>query len=306
MMLVHVALIVLASQAWSLDRGNNQTTKQLSSSADRAYVVKYSSLKEGMDANLTCGNKIWDDMMMFVIWKLKLKHRHCEITSNIDGRNKDTCVDGKSLRITSKAQPFLHIPNVSFGDTGDYICESIYQGGAESYVYNLSVTTPPALSAWIEWRAEKKVAVCRAERGNPAATISWSFTGNSTVKTLLDPDGLVTVESFVELDTNADADNVSCAISHPYWDNVQMIEPQPIKGFSVVYIVIIIISAVFFLALLFWALLKGKLINLRGCQKSTSSFSKSPPIEDVEEVEPYESYIQRVNSIYNSSRDLFV
>ncbi|XP_029980981.1 cell surface glycoprotein CD200 receptor 1 isoform X2 [Sphaeramia orbicularis] len=311
MKLVYAAIIFLVSEAWSLDQAfsrTNQSTSEMklnaTSSSSPNYVFKYSSLKLGRDANLTCGDKTWTEMM-FVIWKLRLKNKDCDIAFHIDGQNRNTCNDGKSLQNTSEAQSFLFIPNFSFSDVGIYKCESVFSGGAEAYSINVSITVPPKLSSWLDWKGNKMVAVCKAEGGIPAANISWSHTGNtSTVETRDSSDGFFTVESRLELPTDMQTENVSCAISHLSWEHEEslMIKIEKGRAFSWVHLAIPI-SIAFFLGFLFFG--QKKLVKLRRGQESVVSSSKSPQTDDVEEVEPYASYVQRVNSIYNSSLDMF-
>ncbi|XP_044072740.1 cell surface glycoprotein CD200 receptor 1-A isoform X2 [Siniperca chuatsi] len=291
MMVIYAAIILFLPEAWSHP------------------VVRNLAFNVGSDVNLTCSDKTWNDTI-FVIWTIALKimkaNETCKIAFSNDGQSKDSCNDGKALRNTSSAQSYLHIPNFSNYDVGVYKCESVYTGGNEDYEIHVAITVPPSISAWLERKDNKMVAVCKAERGKPAANISWSHRGNSSsVETLLDSHGFFTVESLLELPEGMDTVNLSCAIRHPYWKREKTLVPEPKKGYipwlRVVLIVVVII--VFLAGVLFFA--QKKLITLRRCQQSDSSPSKSPPTEDVEEVEPYASYVQRVNSIYNSSADLF-
>lgn len=282
--LVFVAL-VLVSEAWGLDR-----------------VVNWTSFRQGEDVNLTCGNKTWTkDKIMYIIWTLNLKHKTCKIRSNREGDVVNNCLDHKSLRNTTEGQPVLHIPHFSSSDVGNYTCDSAYTGGAVNYIYHVNVTAPPVVSSWIE----ANVAVCLAERANPAASITWSFTKNVSREDVWESDGLISVQSFVEVSADEDMHNLSCTVSHPYWDKPRVFVPElktsqsTYQNRPVIYITVGV-SVAFCLILLLWGI--KKLHNLRKCQKSSI---KSPPEDYVEEVEPYDSYVQRVNSIYNSSRDLF-
>lgn len=77
------------------------------------------------------------------------------------------------------------------------------------------------------------VAVCKAERGKPAANISWSHTGNSsTLETLRVSDGFFTVESQLELPEHMDPKNLSCIIRHQYWELEKTLVPKLTKGLS--------------------------------------------------------------------------
>lgn len=90
-------------------------------------------------------------------------------------------------------------------------------------------SVPPDISAMWETQHGKLVAVCRAERGKPAANISWSHEGKP-VETQAESDGFFTVESRLELPKGTDTKNLTCVISHPYWSEEQTLEPKPRKG----------------------------------------------------------------------------
>lgn len=73
------------------------------------------------------------------------------------------------------------------------------------------------------------VAVCKAERGKPAANISWSHMGN-IVERLFHTNDFFTVESRLELLEKTEPENLNCTIKHPYWKEEQILVPKPIKG----------------------------------------------------------------------------
>lgn len=74
------------------------------------------------------------------------------------------------------------------------------------------------------------VAVCRAERGNPAANISWSFTGNSEPETSLSvSEGFVTAESILKLPEGMNPENLSCIIQHPSWDQERTVQVRKVQ-----------------------------------------------------------------------------
>lgn len=287
MMWIYVVFISLLSEAWGINT-----------------VIRHSAYNLGENVDLRCSEKTWTETM-FVTWSINLKSRRCMIAHNSDGRNDDTCNDGKSLKNTSSAQSFLHIPSFSENDVGVYKCESIYNGGTDCYEIHVAITVKPRLSAWLERKNNKVVAVCKAEDGKPAANISWSHAGNSTpVETPSESNGFYTLESRLELLEGTDPENVSCVVSHRYWNQNQIVMPKSKSGDASWMIILTVGLMVVFLAgsaLIF----AHKKLMLRREQQSKSSPPKSPPMEDIEEVQPYASYVQRVNSIYNSSADLF-
>ncbi|KAM7407245.1 hypothetical protein PAMA_003123 [Pampus argenteus] len=189
-------------------------------------VIIDPSFNLGSDANLTCSNKTWGEML-YVIWEIDLKHKSCKISRGVEGGNENSCNDGKSLHNTTRYQSYLHIPNFSKDDVGVYSCESPYGGGLDEYAIHVSITVPPSISAWLELKDNKMVAVCKAERGKPAANISWSHTENSaSLETQRDFDGLFTVESRLEVPESMDTKNLSCIIRHPYWETQKILEPK--------------------------------------------------------------------------------
>ncbi|KAG7501672.1 cell surface glycoprotein CD200 receptor 1 isoform X2 [Solea senegalensis] len=276
-----VAVILLVSKVWSLDPGIQNVTFNL-----------------GSDANLTCSGKSWNETL-FVIWTIQLKHRTCKITWKDGVQDKDNCSDGKPLGNKSKAQFYLSIPNFSTEDVGIYKCESVFSGGNKNDAFNVTITVPPVTSAWLEHKVKKMVAVCKAERGRPAANISWSLQGIAPfVTTHHDSDGFISVASHLELTKGVDAENLTCVIRHPYWKQDRILAPELREGyFPWLLILIGVVVLIVLVGLVFLA--HKKIMTLRSCKQSEISFSKSPPTEDVEEVEPYASYVQRENSIYN-------
>lgn len=88
----------------------------------------------------------------------------------------------------------------------------------------------PEIKAWIEYKDNTMVAVCRAENGNPAANISWNHARNSSVQQLPGINGLFTVESRLELPEGIDPENLSCTISHQNLNKIVFLEYQKVKG----------------------------------------------------------------------------
>ncbi|XP_028447824.1 cell surface glycoprotein CD200 receptor 1-A isoform X3 [Perca flavescens] len=287
-MMICAAIIFSLSEAWSQDP-----------------VVRNLAFNLGSEVNLDCSNKTWNEMM-FVTWTIKLKNKECRIGYSNEGLSDDLCNDGKSLRNTTSAKSYLHIPNFSNNDVGVYKCESVYTGGNDNYLIHVNITVgPSSLSAWFEFKDNKMVAVCKAEGGKPAASISWSQPGNSSSVETASSHGFFTVESRLELLEGMDKENLSCAIRHPYWKGLRILTPINLLKKGYIPWLCILIVAVIMLLAGFLLFAHKKLKTLRRCQQTETSPSKSPPTGDVEEVEPYASYVQRVNSIYCSSADLF-
>ncbi|XP_028447823.1 cell surface glycoprotein CD200 receptor 1 isoform X2 [Perca flavescens] len=306
-MMICAAIIFSLSEAWSQDPALSGTNQSISvnSSTSSPEVVRNLAFNLGSEVNLDCSNKTWNEMM-FVTWTIKLKNKECRIGYSNEGLSDDLCNDGKSLRNTTSAKSYLHIPNFSNNDVGVYKCESVYTGGNDNYLIHVNITVgPSSLSAWFEFKDNKMVAVCKAEGGKPAASISWSQPGNSSSVETASSHGFFTVESRLELLEGMDKENLSCAIRHPYWKGLRILTPINLLKKGYIPWLCILIVAVIMLLAGFLLFAHKKLKTLRRCQQTETSPSKSPPTGDVEEVEPYASYVQRVNSIYCSSADLF-
>lgn len=97
------------------------------------------------------------------------------------------------------------------------------------YSFDLLVSVCPKISATWETKNGKAVAVCRAERGKPAANISWSHDGK-VIETLNETDGFFKVESHLEPLNGTDTKNLTCAVRHPCWSEENTLEPKPGKG----------------------------------------------------------------------------
>ncbi|XP_008399505.1 cell surface glycoprotein CD200 receptor 1-like isoform X1 [Poecilia reticulata] len=300
MMWIYILIFFLTeSRGMAQGTTNSNVIVNTTTSPLKVYVNKKEVFNLGSDARLICSNRTWTKAV-FVIWNIELTHKTCKISFNHEGQSFDSCNDGKSIQ-NSTDQSFLHIPNFSVNDVGAYKCESAYTGGNENYNIEVGVTAPPTaptVSAWLKRRGNKMVAVCRAERGIPAANISWSVTGNHSVTQQNDRDGFVTAESQLEVPEDIDRENLTCIVWHQLWEREKTLVPDFLpEGLSIFYF-IPVFGIIFILVAFFSIYSLKKVILLRQCQQTDAS--KSPPqTEDVEEVEPYASYVQRVNSIYN-------
>ncbi|KAK0130921.1 Cell surface glycoprotein CD200 receptor 1 [Merluccius polli] len=175
---------------------------------------------QGTDVNLTCTNKTWSEIF-FVIWNITLHHRECTISLKDDGQSRNTCGGNWALLNTSSGEPYLLIPNISPHDEGLYECQVAYKEGTHSVNISLILLVSPRVSAWLKWQGSKRVAVCVAEKGKPAASVHWRISGNlTTPQTKLQelPGGFYTVRSVLELPEDTAEENVTCVVNHPSWE----------------------------------------------------------------------------------------
>ncbi|XP_064918818.1 cell surface glycoprotein CD200 receptor 1-A isoform X2 [Columba livia] len=147
--------------------------------------------------------------------------------------------------------------------------------------------------------------VCEAEAGKPPAQISWDLESNSTPREEVHDDGTVTVVStFTAHGTNVT--NTICIVSHPTGNQSKSIACRPSKnGFYLqVTIILCVLIIITFMAVICYF----KLHNDRLCRKldpPETDLTHSPQ-DDTMEVEPYTTYVQKENVIYNSVSDLTV
>ncbi|KAJ8013176.1 hypothetical protein DPEC_G00050560 [Dallia pectoralis] len=274
----------------------------------RDTVSRSEEAREGQNISLMCSNNTWNEML-YIIWKINIAGSACKVAfSNVN--DVDTCNDGKKVLNTTRGETYLHIPEFSVRDEGVYQCQSAYNGGENNQDITVTIIAPPKVSSWLEWNAGSKRAVCLAEGGKPAPSISWRNTWNTSIspKNTSDPNQ---VKSVLVLPEDFNAENLTCAVTHPYWTHAHISTPKVHKDHLVSPdLSVPIISTVTILTcVIIMATLGGLYFKLKQRCKlrlATPADSKAQQPQDcAEEVEPYASYVQRVNSIYNSSADLF-
>ncbi|XP_032424618.1 cell surface glycoprotein CD200 receptor 5-like [Xiphophorus hellerii] len=255
---IYVVIFLLSEEGF-LTQGttNSNIIVNTTTSPMKVYANRKEVFNLGSDARLICSNRT-QTKAIFVIWDIELKDKTCNISFSNEGLNINTCNDGKSIQ-NSTDQSFLHIPNFSASDVGAYRCESAYTGGNENYKIAVGVTAPPAVSGWLERRDKKIVAVCRAEKGNPAANISWSIRLYHSVTQQNDPDGFVTVESRLEIPQHIDAKYLTCNIRHQFWEREKILMPK-FREFQQ-WIRIVVVFIIIILGLLIFALKKRRCLQ---------------------------------------------
>nr|XP_046217106.1 cell surface glycoprotein CD200 receptor 1-A isoform X1 [Oncorhynchus gorbuscha] len=314
--------LLAISATWSLETGHNNhisvtshttpPSTTITSTELRLHVARSEHFHLGHEVILTCCNKTWSEMI-YTIWKIDRGGTVCQISSGVNDQPLDSCNDGKVMLNTTSGESYLRIPEFSISDEGFYYCESVYRGGSNSANIKVSViVAPPTVSAWLEWEGSKRVAVCLAEGGKPAASISWRNTWNSTsttagtIKTIQNQDGSYSVERRLVLPDVIPMGNLTCDVRHPSWVEVHTVTLPIPKAASIpwLHVIISVVTISVIMATLGGLYFTQK--HLCRISPATPSESKAPQSQDyVEEVEPYASYVQRVNSIYNSSADLF-
>ncbi|XP_059355659.1 cell surface glycoprotein CD200 receptor 1-A-like isoform X2 [Carassius carassius] len=277
----------------------------------------------GSNVTLQCGNGTdikWNELI-YILWNISLQGRNCWL--GLSPKLDDTCKDGKRLLNTSDGV-YLVIPRISTEDEGFYSCDLSHKAG--SYAVNVSVSVPQ-LSTQLDSDINQRIAVCRANYTQKTApTLHWEPALNFSSNVIsVEKHGRFTVESRVYLPDNVTISELTCVAT--YSDESGSVQHKSTlnlnqslsngtqeNDFSPLLITAISVGSVCFIlvSLAMVYILSRKLSDLSVLKKlcckskiSTAAEDKPPQPADVEEVEPYASYIQRVNSIYNSSAELF-
>ncbi|XP_009958717.1 PREDICTED: cell surface glycoprotein CD200 receptor 1, partial [Leptosomus discolor] len=161
---------------------------------------------------------------------------------------------------------------------------------------------PPRLTLYCDDHGNP---VCEAAGGKPAAQILWVPESNSTPKEEGHDDGTVTVLSkFTAYSSNVT--NTTCIVSHPAGNQSKSIPCHPSKnGFirNVPIILCFLIIITFMAVIYYFKLHSGRLCHKIKPPETAPTYS---PQDDTMEVEPYTTYVQKENEIYNSVCDLTV
>ncbi|XP_061091358.1 cell surface glycoprotein CD200 receptor 1-B-like isoform X6 [Conger conger] len=234
-------------------------TKSQDSTSTRPLLKEFRSetCVLGSSVDLICTNKTWNEMI-HTIWELTTERGTCIIASGFGVPDHDTCNDGKVLNNSSSGGSYLHIPLFSKADEGLYHCEAVYRDGSYSVEIKVSAGVSPQISTRLDFRDGKREAVCSAEGGKPAASISWRNRWNSSVTQSLknNMDGSFTVESRLILPDSISAGNLSCIITHPSWgeghtEAIQAINhEESTASFTLQYSVLSVCSVILLLGFL--------------------------------------------------------
>ncbi|XP_058246881.1 cell surface glycoprotein CD200 receptor 1-A-like isoform X2 [Hemibagrus wyckioides] len=286
-----------------------------------ASVYRNEFVELGTTVTLKCSNtKIaWNDMI-FVIWKIPMRDTYCIIAVAKNDSDHDTCHDGKKQNHTADGTYHLIIPKFSVQDEGNYTCDTSYQAGGSVEIIRVSAWARPHLTGWLENEGGHTVAVCEAT-GKPAASIYWETPWNSSssiTQTSKNTGQLSTVISRLCLPQNTSYKNLICVATA----NDAMHTVTRFSNFTFTFIdtqnnlaliLGVVLPTIVTVFLLFVLYLKCKnhmplsIFRKICCKLDKPATNEEKPQQpcDPEELEPYASYVQRVNSIYNSSADLF-
>ncbi|XP_014802630.1 PREDICTED: cell surface glycoprotein CD200 receptor 1-A-like [Calidris pugnax] len=260
-------------------------------------------LKE-LSSVFTCPQK---SNITMVTWKISPKvGGPCTLGYRADQNKTDrtNCSDSMNWKFRPDRDPTLEIRQVKIAHEGNYTCEVVAPEGNFHETHHLTVLVPPKPTLSCD---DQGNPVCQAAAGKPAAQISWVRESNSTPNEEGHDDGTVTVLSkFTAHSTKVT--NATCIVSHPAgnWSASIACPPRSSNGKVILYVSIILcfLSIIIFVAVIYYF----KLHHDRLCHKTRppeTALTHSPQ-DDTMEVEPYTTYVQKENAIYNSVSDLTV
>ncbi|XP_074664045.1 cell surface glycoprotein CD200 receptor 1-A-like isoform X1 [Strix aluco] len=255
----------------------------------------------GSSSVLTCSPK---SNITMVTWKINPKvGGSCTLGYRADQNKTDrtNCSDSINWKLRPDWDPTLEIRQVEIAHEGDYTCEVVATDGNFHKTHHLTVLAPPRLTLYCD---DHGVPVCEAAAGKPPAQISWVLESTSIPKEDAHDNGTVTVLSkFTALSTNRT--NTTCIVSHPAGNQSKSIACRPSGNERVnlhVYVIPCFLSIITFMAVIYYF----KLHSDRLCRKTRppETAPTHSPQDDTMEVEPYTTYVQKENIIYNSVSDL--
>ncbi|XP_015730880.1 cell surface glycoprotein CD200 receptor 1-A-like isoform X2 [Coturnix japonica] len=237
-----------------------------------------------------------------VTWKISPKSGgQCTLAYlNATKIERINCSDRINWRSKPKWDQALEIQQVEMADEGNYTCEMVNADGNFHHHYHLTVLASPRMALYCDDHGNP---VCEAETVKPAAEIWWVPESDSTPRADSHDNGTVTVVSrFTAHSTSGK--NPTCIVSHATLNETKSIACFPSHRHLVLFISIILgfLIIITFAAAIYYLKLHG----YRFCHKT-----KPPDIiptqssqDDTVEVEPYTTYVQKENVIYNSVSDL--
>ncbi|XP_016385162.1 cell surface glycoprotein CD200 receptor 1-A-like [Sinocyclocheilus rhinocerous] len=318
-----LTVVVLLSifMARSQTRGDQDTGSHQNpaSAVKKLTVFQEQTFISGSDVTLRCDNLTvvkWNELI-YIIWNISQQDRTCWL--GLSPKLDDTCNDGKKLYNTSDGVSLV-IPKISIEDEGFYFCDVSYKGGSSA----LNVTVSVINVSTKQYRENnQRIAVCNSTYKKKAPTLHWepalNFPSNiSSVKKL---GKFFMVKNQIYLPENVNISELTCVATYTsesgsvqhkstlYLTDSQNSNPSsPWTNIAIsvgsVCFVLVALLAVYKLRRKFYDISALKMLCCKS-KISTPVEDKPPQPADVEEVEPYASYVQRVNSIYNSSAELF-
>ncbi|XP_066477358.1 cell surface glycoprotein CD200 receptor 1 [Tiliqua scincoides] len=203
----------------------------------------------------------------------------------------------------------LHIKPLQISSEGIYKCSIATSLGTFSHEHDLTVLVPPKVS--LTYHDDNGTAECKAAAGKPAAKISWMPQGEYKTENETLPNGTETIISIYNI-TSVKDNNVTCFISHLAWNEPHILDlssgrkSEARKSSTV--IILSGLAGLFGILLLLLLTYLGTLLfrRLRDVNTSKSPETTSRPSTQENELEPYATFVQMENVIYDKACDFSV
>ncbi|XP_060091146.1 cell surface glycoprotein CD200 receptor 1-B-like [Heteronotia binoei] len=262
----------------------------------------------GMSATLVHPWK--KQITLLTVWNVKLINgTNCHL-SYMRSKNLSDTNCSKNINWFSRPdqEHALLIKPVQIFNEGFYKCSTSVDQGTFIHEYALTVLVPPQV---LLTYGSNGTAVCVAAAGKPAAQISWGLKQNFSIVSETFPNGTETVISTYNI-SSAEENNLTCHISHPAWNSSRVLSLQSGGNgekldfkMPLLYSILSVLLGIILILLFIYL---GRL--LYGKQKEADT-SKSPetisrPSIQENEVEPYATFVQKENVIYDTTLDASV
>lgn len=258
----------------------------------------------GSTAPLICANEPGNEFLMST-WKVhRVYKQHCLVSFKIQGNSTyNNCSKGTGQDIGTQ-RVTLTIKNITLSDEGNYTCEIVNDRGTLISTITLQVLVTPIVLIRL---TRSRSAECQAIGGHPAATIWWnsSILYGVTNTTSMEENKTTTVTSTYTPKEDNETEAM-CIIHHPAFKSPVVLNITiPATGTKKMWWVslpVAVVIVVIVTILLLWQ--RPCLRNLFANKKEDTSELQENPTVIVEDVEPYASFTQKVNTIYNSTSEL--
>ncbi|XP_074839652.1 cell surface glycoprotein CD200 receptor 1 [Carettochelys insculpta] len=255
--------------------------------------------RAGLSISLNCFNTSSENLVS-VIWKIRLRTgNHCTLAYRTDwNRRYKNCSERIDLKFNPNKTYALQIPEVNLTHEGSYTCETANIDGTFYQNYTLTVLVAPEVTLTC---GNNGSAICKAAAGKPAAQVSWDPSGDPRAETENHTNGTVTV-----LSTYSPKEiSATCLVSHPTGNTSQ----SCLSGSGIKILVYASISAgllgiVFILAFIFLYKLHPGRICCKSKRPETTPTHSMQESNEPHELEPYASYVQKENTIYNTAYEV--
>ncbi|KAM8976970.1 cell surface glycoprotein CD200 receptor 1-A-like [Pelodytes ibericus] len=239
------------------------------------------SVLSGTSAILHCVPDPGNTTIM-ITWKTDLMYDTSCLMSIGDTSSYSNCTERAIHKNLT-----LEILNTHITDTGNYTCELVTSTGTFFKIVILNVLVSPSVSLGFDSGGFPE---CRAVGGNPAANISWIPESDNVIsRSEMDPNKTWTVISTYRASVISGIE-VTCIVSHPTFTQPEtrsIADPSPGKPMDLPYSI--------------WAEIPhfySPLLRFRNPNLGGQVLINKIRIK--EDLEPYASYIQKVNVIYSS------